>query len=260
MKKQKIIIISGVILLGLIASVYQYAVTFKTESASAVTVGTSNPGHSLSQLECSAGSLCIDTVNNRVGIGTNNPAYKLDVNGTLNLNSNTISSVAAPIASTDAANKAYVDASSSTPACPTNYANLCSNGGGLSFAYSGKTLYIDAYPRASAWYASGSPTGQALAWQICGAIGARIPTLEEWQAACTALSGPNGNGTSTFGGGRSDRYEWTATPSSSAFRVATIAGGGTCAGTSTALVSNNGVDGYGTDGGYTATGWFRCVR
>jgi len=85
MKKQHLFIIAGVIFLGFIFSIYQYYEAFKLENASAVTVGTPNPGHSLSGLECSADSLCIDTVNNRVGIGTSNPTKKLDVTGDVNI-------------------------------------------------------------------------------------------------------------------------------------------------------------------------------
>jgi len=85
MKKQHLFIVSAIVFLGLIFSTYQYYQALKTEDVSAVTVGTPNPGHSLSGLECSADSLCIDTVNNRVGIGTNNPAYKLDVTGNTNI-------------------------------------------------------------------------------------------------------------------------------------------------------------------------------
>ncbi len=49
--------------------------------ASAATVGTPNPGHLWAEMQCSANSVCIDTSLNRVGIGTNNPSEKLDVNG-----------------------------------------------------------------------------------------------------------------------------------------------------------------------------------
>jgi hypothetical protein len=48
---------------------------------SAVTVGVPNPGHTWSEIECNANTLCIDTVNKRLGIGTNNPAKTLDVVG-----------------------------------------------------------------------------------------------------------------------------------------------------------------------------------
>jgi hypothetical protein len=221
MKKQKIIILSGVILLGLVASVYQYITVMRAEMVGAADTKPSN-GHSWSEMESDSDSIQV--------LGR------------------TITNLAAPVASTDATNKAYVDAASGDPACPTNYANLCSNGGGLAFTYSGHTMYIDAFPRAAAWYTSGSPTGQSLAWQMCGAIGARLPTQAEWQAACTALSGPNGNGMTTFGGGKSDRYEWTATPSSSTLHGAVMSGGGSCSGT--------------TEGGvtYSSYGWFRCVR
>ncbi|KUK50163.1 MAG: Hep_Hag family protein [Parcubacteria bacterium 33_209] len=49
--------------------------------ASAATVGVPNPGHTWAEMECSASSICIDNSLNRVGIGTNNPAEKLHVNG-----------------------------------------------------------------------------------------------------------------------------------------------------------------------------------
>ena len=143
-------------------------------------------------------------------------------------------------------------ATSSSSSCPDNYANLCSEGGGLAFTYGGKTLYIDAFPRSSAWYSGGSPTGQSLAWQMCADIGARLPTLAEWQAACTALGGPTGNGRTTFGGmNNASRWEWVADPSSATASHAVLAGGGSCSGTSAGDVG---------DGGSGNDDWFRCVR
>ncbi len=68
-------------MLGLGFSVYQYFQALGTDSVSAVTVGTPDPGHAWSQMECSAGSLCVDTTNNRLGVGTNTPAQKLSVAG-----------------------------------------------------------------------------------------------------------------------------------------------------------------------------------
>ena len=43
-----------------------------------------NPGHSWSQMECST-ALCIDTTNNRVGVGTMTPQTTFDVNGAVKL-------------------------------------------------------------------------------------------------------------------------------------------------------------------------------
>lgn len=83
MKKQQLFILSAVILIGLIFSIYQYFEVLKTLSVGAVAVGTPNPGHPLSEIECSADSLCIDTTNNKIGIGTNIPETKLDVKGTV---------------------------------------------------------------------------------------------------------------------------------------------------------------------------------
>jgi hypothetical protein len=85
MKKQHFFIILFVVLLGFVFAFIQYYQTVKTEDVSAVTVGIPNPGHSLAKLECSADSLCVDTANNRVGIGTNNPSEKLDVNGNISI-------------------------------------------------------------------------------------------------------------------------------------------------------------------------------
>jgi hypothetical protein len=224
MKKHQIIIISALLLIGLFSTVYQYIVTFKEEIVAAVQT-IPNPGHSWAEMESGPDSVQIT--------------------------GRTITNLAAPVALTDATNKEYVDAASG-PACPTNYANLCTNGGGLSFTYGGHTMYIDAFPRSSAWYTSGSPTGQSLAWQMCQDIGARLPTLAEWQAACTALSGPNGNGTTTFGGlNIANRWEWVANPSSAGVAQAVLAGGGTCSGTSAYAV-------YGANDSYG--NWFRCIR
>ena len=252
-KKSYVFAIVFLVIITFVFSVYQYFQALKANSASAVTVGTPNPGHTWSSMQCSADSLCIDTVNNRLGIGTNTPGQKLEVNGNIKLSGSTptykLTNVAAPVSSSDAATKAYVDASSG-PACRSNYANLCANGGGLAFTYGGATEYIDAYPRAAAWYTSGSPSGQALAWQMCGAIGARLATLDEWQTACTALGGPTGNGRTTFGGqNNSSRWEWVADPSSANSGQAVLAGGGTCSGTSAANVPDN-----------SNSYWFRCVR
>jgi len=51
--------------------------------ASAATVGVPNPGHTWAEMECSANTLCIDTSTNRIGIGTNEPEEKLEVNGNI---------------------------------------------------------------------------------------------------------------------------------------------------------------------------------
>ena len=78
-KKSYVFAIVFLIIITFVFSVYQYFEALKANSASAVTVGTPNPGHTWSSMQCSADSLCVDTVNNRLGIGTNTPGVKLEV-------------------------------------------------------------------------------------------------------------------------------------------------------------------------------------
>lgn len=80
MNKQKYFIIFLFLSIGLCFSVCQYLESLKTEFASAVS-NVPNPGHPWSAIECNSDSLCVDTVNNRLGIGTASPVYKLDVVG-----------------------------------------------------------------------------------------------------------------------------------------------------------------------------------
>jgi len=56
------------------------------------------------------GSNQYSAVSGNVGIGTTNPTSKLTVNGTINASGNKVTGLAAPIDTTDAATKAYVDA------------------------------------------------------------------------------------------------------------------------------------------------------
>ena len=65
--------------------VYEYVKVLRENGASAatITVGVPNPGHTWSSMECNANTLCIDTTNGLVGVGTNSPAVKLDVNGAI---------------------------------------------------------------------------------------------------------------------------------------------------------------------------------
>jgi len=112
--KIKYILIFSLIIISISFGIFQSGVNFKTEEVSAVTTGTPNPGHTWSLMECSGDSLCIDLVGNKLGIGTNTPSQKLEVNGNIKLGgaspSYTVSNVAAPISSSDVATKDYVDA------------------------------------------------------------------------------------------------------------------------------------------------------
>jgi len=81
MKNQYLFLIIGLVLLGAIFGVYQYFQAFQVENVSAVTVGRIGAGHNWSSMECSPDTICIDTANKRVGIGTNTPSKALEVNG-----------------------------------------------------------------------------------------------------------------------------------------------------------------------------------
>jgi hypothetical protein len=74
-----------------------------------------------------AESVMVMDANLNVGIGTNNPVSKLDVNGKINVNNNQITNVADPENNNDAANKAYVDYRA-----PVHYVGE-SYGGGIVF-------------------------------------------------------------------------------------------------------------------------------
>jgi hypothetical protein len=196
----------------------------------------------------------IDSAGN-VGVGTASPAEKLEVVGNIKLSGATptykVTNLIAPTASADAATKGYVDAASSGSPCPTNYANLCMTGGGLSFTYNSKTLYIDAFPRSTYVFGAGAYESQyGLALQHCERIGARLPTLAEWNAACTALGGPAGNGMTTFGGSIASRYEWSATPYAGGGNGALVTGYGSCS-------SSGSTYDVSTQSTYW---WFRCIR
>jgi hypothetical protein len=88
MKKQSLFIISIIIFLGLVFGIYQYFQAFEINNVSAVTVGVPNPGHTWAEIECNADTLCVDTVNKRLGIGTNNPTEALEVVGNLKITGN----------------------------------------------------------------------------------------------------------------------------------------------------------------------------
>lgn len=70
-------------------------------------------------------SLIFNPLGNNVGIGTTTPANTLTVNGIVNVANNKIVNLATPVASTDAATKAYVDAA----AIPASNMQLCETTG-----------------------------------------------------------------------------------------------------------------------------------
>ena len=86
-QKKHWIIIALIFVFFLGAEVYNYGRALREiNEASAVTVGTPNPGHTWAQMECNANSLCIDTTNNLVGIGTNTPLFKEHIAADVTMN------------------------------------------------------------------------------------------------------------------------------------------------------------------------------
>jgi len=82
-KKRFYIISSTLLLIGLFSGVVQYIGVIDT-----IYAAINNPGHSWSQMECST-ALCIDTANDRVGVGTTSPQASLDVAGSIKLGNQT---------------------------------------------------------------------------------------------------------------------------------------------------------------------------
>jgi hypothetical protein len=81
MKKQNLVIIFSIMALGLIAGAYQYIQIFQAEMAGAYNATKPANGHSWSEMQCTEG-LCV-TADNKVGVGTDSPSVKFEVNGTI---------------------------------------------------------------------------------------------------------------------------------------------------------------------------------
>lgn len=80
MKKYYLAIISLLMVLALGAGIFQYVKTFNAEIADAYSAAKPANGHSWAEMQCTT-DMCLDTVNHRVGIGTDSPAKPLEVTG-----------------------------------------------------------------------------------------------------------------------------------------------------------------------------------
>jgi hypothetical protein len=189
MKKQSLFIVSLIIFLGLVFGIYQYFQAFEINNVSAVTVGTPNPGHTWAEIECSADILCVDTVNKRLGIGTNTPTKALDVVGDI---------------------KSSGDVCNGTGNCLSALASLTNACGGAAttYAYSA-TAYSGTY------CLMGSSTPAAPAWPAQGASTSwTCPVTSGSPISCTAThAAPPVNG---LCGPAATTYVYTATAFSGA--------------------------------------------
>jgi len=83
MEKNNTKIILILLSISLFSLLYFYISSLKSDNVFAVSIGTHNPGHLWSEMECS-NAICIDVANNRIGIGgKNEPTEALDVNGSI---------------------------------------------------------------------------------------------------------------------------------------------------------------------------------
>jgi hypothetical protein len=132
-------VIFSLILFFLFVEVVDYVKIAKQIDLASATSIIPNPGHAWSEIECNSDSLCVDTINNRLGIGTASPNEKLEVSGNIKLSGVTptykVTNVAAPTATSDVATKAYVDAASGSSYGTCYLINDASSGVSCSAGY-----------------------------------------------------------------------------------------------------------------------------
>lgn len=86
MKKQHLLVLFSLMVIGLVVGIFQYVKVFQAEIVGAYNATKSANGHSWAEMQCTEG-LCV-TAGNKVGIGTDNPADKLSVAGSFGVNGN----------------------------------------------------------------------------------------------------------------------------------------------------------------------------
>jgi|GEM_PF-3222878 len=176
MKKYKIFIVIFIALMGVGFSIYEYSNTFKTELANAANTKPVN-GHSWSEMESDSDSI--------------------QVSG------RTITNLVAPVNSTDATNKDYVDAASSLGTYNTCYL-INSPNSGLSCA-TGYTTLVRTSPTTAGWVFDSSvasdPRGaffvtlgggiiHVTTYAVDGSVSKYSADSNTWSNAYSCSSGP----------------------------------------------------------------------
>lgn len=233
MKKQNLFIVSTIFFFGLIFSMCQYYNTFKTEGVSAVTIGTHNPGHAWSEMECSSDTLCIDATNKRLGIGTNTPSTQLDVAGSIH------------------ATNSICVGSGSSQVCltPSTYASTCAaaTGNGITCVETTDGSYV-----INSFVLSGTGTSTTL-WTVPAGVTSIEYLVVGGGGAGGGYSGNSQNG---GGGGAGGMLTGTKTVNSGSSYTITVGSGGVVPrgnGGNSSIVGVAAVNGGGGGGDATGT-------
>jgi len=187
MKKQYLFIALAVFFLGLIFLGFQYYKAFKVENVSAVTTGTPNPGHSWSEMECSSDTLCVDTINKRLGIGTNNPTKTVDIIGEVKVSGDVCNGTGKCLSSVYQTNVI----AGTNPTCPT-----------------GQDIIMKAYN--GTWYTAENPTITSWTKVSCGAVITNDGSPLLVYGNHTADNCTSAGGTVVTTGGSYDQCKFTA--------------------------------------------------
>ena len=127
-------------------SIFQYCQTFKNEIAEAYQATKPINGHSWGEMQCT-GDMCVDTVNHRVGIGTDSPNNALDVVGNIASSGDVCNGTGKCLSSV----YEIISFAGTNPTCPT-----------------GKTLLMKGYN--GTWYMGTNASITSWTQALCGTL------------------------------------------------------------------------------------------